>query len=324
MMMQFYALLCVSVFAVVSLEGCVAAVNPSKPIEIKVVDEDGHPVESVTVTYIFNGVTVNDNVHKRAKTNQEGIVEESGPSYFGAYIQITKDGYYKSTIDRVRDDRDAEKWSLEVVLREIRSPVAMFAKKVRSYVPAENVRVGYDLTMGDWISPYGNGTVSHMYFTYSGTFEDYSSYEGQLQLSFSNAGDGLIEIVDPYRELSSLKLPHEAPSRGYRETKYWTMKASKQQSADIDSYNGELSYYFRVNTTLDEKGNVISANYGKIYGDIRFQLIPETQANGRGPGYVSFTYYFNPTPNDRNVEFDPTKNLLTEEVKRADWRVTEP
>ena len=24
-----------------------------------------------------------------------------------------------------------------------------------------------------------------------------------------------------------------------------------------------------------------------------------------------FTYYLNPTPNDRNMEFDPTRNLLT-------------
>jgi hypothetical protein len=25
---------------------------------------------------------------------------------------------------------------------------------------------------------------------------------------------------------------------------------------------------------------------------------------------VSFTYYFNPTPNDRNIEFDPEQNLF--------------
>jgi hypothetical protein len=54
------------------------------------------------------------------------------------------------------------------------------------------------------------------------------------------------------------------------------------------------NYYFRVRTKLDENGNVVSARYGKIYGD-----------------FMQFSYYLNPTPNDRNVEFDPKQNLIT-------------
>ena len=46
-------------------------------------------------------------------------------------------------------------------------------------------------------------------------------------------------------------------------------------------------------TKLDEHGNIISAQYGKIYGD-----------------FLSFTYYLNPTSNDRSIEFDPDKNLF--------------
>ena len=33
---------------------------------------------------------------------------------------------------------------------------------------------------------------------------------------------------------------------------------------------------------------------------------------------MHFRYYLNPTPNDRNVEFDPSKNLLPSE------RVSQP
>ena len=44
---------------------------------------------------------------------------------------------------------------------------------------------------------------------------------------------------------------------------------------------------------MDKDGNVKSALYGKIYG-----------------GFMQFRYYLNPTPNDRNVEFDPKQNLL--------------
>jgi hypothetical protein len=45
---------------------------------------------------------------------------------------------------------------------------------------------------------------------------------------------------------------------------------------------------------VDATGKIISANYGKIYGD-----------------FMNFSYYLNPTPNDRNVEFDPKRNLFT-------------
>jgi hypothetical protein len=50
---------------------------------------------------------------------------------------------------------------------------------------------------------------------------------------------------------------------------------------------------------------VESALYGKIQGDMRFLV--GTKAPRAG---IGFTYYLNPTPNDRNVEFDPSQNLL--------------
>jgi hypothetical protein len=48
-----------------------------------------------------------------------------------------------------------------------------------------------------------------------------------------------------------------------------------------------------VRTVKDHAGNIVSARYGKIYGD-----------------FMQFSYYLNPTPNDRNIEFDPKQNLL--------------
>ncbi len=48
-----------------------------------------------------------------------------------------------------------------------------------------------------------------------------------------------------------------------------------------------------MRSALDQQGNVVSAHYGKIYGD-----------------FMQFTYYLNPTPNDRNIEYDPKQNLL--------------
>ena len=48
---------------------------------------------------------------------------------------------------------------------------------------------------------------------------------------------------------------------------------------------------FRTRVVKDEKGNIVSANYGEIYGAIRTVGFFGAKA-----------IYFNPTPNDTNLE----------------------
>ena len=79
-----------------------------------------------------------------------------------------------------------------------------------------------------------------------------------------------------------MRSAHEAPADGYQ-----------REVSQTETTNPNRNFYFRVRTKLDENGNVVSARYGKIYGDL-----------------AQFTYYFNPTPNSRNIEFDPKQNLL--------------
>ena len=67
----------------------------------------------------------------------------------------------------------------------------------------------------------------------------------------------------------------------------------------------DRNYFVRVRTVLDQQGKIVSALYGKIDGDIRFSPIRSKTCS------LMFTYYLNPTPNDRNMEFDPKRNLLT-------------
>ena len=61
----------------------------------------------------------------------------------------------------------------------------------------------------------------------------------------------------------------------------------------------------RVRTSLDPDGRVAQANYVKLYGD-----------------FPKFTYYFNPQSNDRNIEFDPKRNLFTK--LKTEEQVTAP
>jgi hypothetical protein len=70
-----------------------------------------------------------------------------------------------------------------------------------------------------------------------------------------------------------------------------------------------MNYFFRVRTVRDQSGKIISAHYGKIYGDFFF---------GCSASYIDYTYYLNPTPNDRNVEFKPGSNLFTDLIGTQD------
>ena len=76
-------------------------------------------------------------------------------------------------------------------------------------------------------------------------------------------------------------------------------------------YRDDQNYFFRVRTVKKDK-KIISAHYGKIDRDIEFW----------GNEKLRFTYYLNPTPLDRNMEFDPKRNLL-KGLKGAEF-VTNP
>jgi hypothetical protein len=63
----------------------------------------------------------------------------------------------------------------------------------------------------------------------------------------------------------------------------------------------DTGFFLRTRVKRDQKGQIISANYSKFIG--RMNVMANT-------GWIEFFYYFNPTPNDRNLEFDPDKNLF--------------
>ncbi len=63
-------------------------------------------------------------------------------------------------------------------------------------------------------------------------------------------------------------------------------------------------YYFRIRSRYDERGKPVSFHYGKIYGDFKVGCWLR-----EGSCSVEFLYYLNPTPLDRNLEWDMRNNL---------------
>lgn len=170
----------------------------------------------------------------------------------------------------------------------------MYAKVVHGGPPVLNEVVGFDLMLGDWVAPYGRGGHKDILFKKSFSGTSNNDYNSKLVVSFPNPTDGIQEfgLSMPNNQGSYLRSPHEAPAEGYSPMLVRENSATPGKSAQFD-YDEKKNYFFRVRTVLDENGKIKSALYGKIYGD-----------------FMQFTYYLNPTPNDRNVEFDPKQNLL--------------
>lgn len=92
-----------------------------------------------------------------------------------------------------------------------------------------------------------------------------------------------------------MRMPHHAPKDGYQKNYQWQKTSGQQLTIDE-----KLGFFIKTRIKLDEHGNEISAHYAKFITDVQIDI----------RGRIKFTSYFNPTPNDTNLEFDLKKNLF--------------
>jgi hypothetical protein len=262
------------------------------------VDESGNPIAGAKASVGYYSHSQAASIGGLTDTN--GAFTASHDAYSGELgFSAEKTGYY---ITREGYDLgftyDSARWNPNpvLVLKEIIKPIPMYAKSLNTHVPDLDKPVGYDLMTGDWVGPYGKGINADILFT--GHFEKYTNGESDftLTVSFPNHGDGIQEFHAPALAqngpYSGLRSSQTAPEDGYEAQ--WVQTDNRGPGHPIEtSRNPNRNYYFRVRTKMDDGGRILSAHYGKIYGD-----------------FMQFKYYFNPTPNDRNVEFDPKQNLL--------------
>lgn len=235
-------------------------------------------------------------------------------------VKATERYYGDYTTIRFNDDVGVfyKPWnpSIELRLKAVRNPIPLFAKQLyKIQIPKEGEPVGFDLLHGDWVIPFGDGKVSDFVFKMSReAATEYISELGPpnrkrtfrtcgviLEVTGSNDGDGFLAYPASERDRRrGLRLPYEAPGTGYSEMVTKTA-FQKQDEAPYSDVNEDQNYFFRVRTIKDSSGNIVSALYGKIHGDFKFEC---------SHSEVTFIYYLNPTPNDRNVEFDGGNSLF--------------
>jgi len=283
---------------------------PISHLFIKVHDENGKPVEGANVQGGFSTLMRSyvPGPDVKAITDKEGEAEIYGPAYFSVYFDVIKNGYYKSGKKViVKQDKDQ---NVAIVLRQIINPIPMYAKHYTGYIPKSKVKIAFDFLKGDFVKPFGRGTNKDCYFYYDGFTKNFRSFEGELTISFPHKSDGIIGLVNDNGLFSAFKLPHTAPINGYIKAKqlnYKRIEKGKDSYYDININESEnFGYFLRIRSEVDSNGEVIKANYVKIAGDFKF----DPRSEGKGAAYIEMTYYLNPNINDRNMEFDTSKNLM--------------
>ena len=291
-------------------------------VTLRVVDTEGKevPDASVNLTFAFR----QKNKPLIGLTDSNGLFVAQGTLTDDIVYRVSKTGYYE-TFDRFFIEKAATRclengrgipWNhiLQVTLKEIRKPIPMFVKKFETKLPKYDVPLGFDFKVGDWVAPYGKGLISDMTLTYSETEREDTWCKYDFKVGFpSPSGGAYIQKKDSYSVLGSA---NETASEGYSPSHSFVYERTDSKIIQDVRVTSNDCLVFRSRTETDEQGVLQKANYGKIYGPFKF-------ADGREREVV-FTYYFNPTPNDRNLEFDGKNNLFNPKWNEPDSNIVQP
>ena len=300
---------------------CVAAVQqigwPLAKLTIHVIGEDGLPIAGAKVNIGFREKLSDQDALAVGETNALGTFTAEGYSDRRLLADVNKAGFYNSGApSTIFKDPILGKWQpwnpvVDVILRHIGQPVALHTKRVQVDVPVLDQPCSYDLERGDWVAPYGSGTHSDLTFKVRRDYKDWFNFIAEAQVTFAQPLDGLVRMKAPaYARNSVFGWERSAPGAGYvaPHSIRFIMRDPKLNQFPERTFDTtkdrEQGYFFRVRT-VEKNGQIVAANYGKITGDIGIEPRDSKTC------LITFTYYFNPTSLDRNLEWDTTKNLIT-------------
>jgi hypothetical protein len=291
---------------------------PVARINARVNDEQGMALSGAAVSLAFSEPRGGSSgAPKSGLTDAAGLFSSEGHTDGVVGTTCTKEGYYVGCIPvphftNVVNDR-WQPWdaTYTTVLRKIENPVNMYARRAVMKAPVVDKACGYDLKVGDWVSPWGKGLVADFVFTVTCEYTNSSHYNVTMKLSCSNPLDGIQAAELPKEYVCGLFVWHrQAPDTGYV-SHYEQERGIPKKRYQIPSApavrDGEdiekQKFYFRVRT-VEKDGKIVSALYGKLSQG--FDLWASNSTNVS----IRTCYYLNPTPLDRNMEFDLKKNLF--------------
>ena len=284
-------------------------------VRVFVHDPNGKPVEGASVNLALPRYGRNQSDQRDIQpTNPIGVAIVKGKAEQDYAIFAEKPGYYPTfgphrdlASAKSVDQYAARTQEVDIELRPILNPVAGIQREFDALlIPELNKPFGFDLEVGDWVTPYGRGNATDLIFQLDGYFKTPDDYSFKLRAVFSHDGDGLqaVTVASEPHHGSAFQLPYEAPLDGYEKVHVWERTHIGKERVMTGEWKGGTEFIFRIRTVLDPSGNVLRALYGHLGGNVDFRGKPEE-------GYrLSFYYWLNPEWT-RSLEADPKKTATS-------------
>ncbi len=288
---------------------------------LRVVDQDGLPVAGAKVWGGFQtGDGLNDFTPIDGVTDTNGVYVIEGKCTRGLRCRVTYDGYYKSVFE-LTDYGTSSKpvngtWqpygmNHTLVLNKIINPQPLVCHIYDSLkIPVYDEWIGFDLEKYDYVSPYGKGLEKDMLLRFTLKTTSREDYHKTMEVSFANNPFAGAYEMPRNTESEFQSVYHADTNATYRPSFFYSYNRTLEKGIDSSNRLQKDKYLiFRTRTKVDAEGRLVSAHYGKIYGD--WSIV------GVG-GMRMDEVAFNSIPNDTNLE-----DLHTAERSRISKRILE-
>ena len=289
--------------------GTVALVNAYRTgamsrVVYRVVDDQGTVVSNATAHIWYKSYgRPQDNADWEVNTDQDGQFVAEHRTNERLRVFVRKDGYYGardeiSYFDTERNSVSDGKWlpygiTKTLVLKRILNPTTMVSSAGLDYYkyPPLGSWTGFDLQKREWMPPWGAGDHPDMLIRFERQ-DTPNGYHRTMEVSFTNNPfAGVYQLkVDGSSEMNSVY--HADTNATYLSSLLFTVDRDVNGFHRRDLEEGQY-LVFRTRTRTNEMGRLVSAHYGKVYGNWRF---------GERGGMAIQKIEFNPTPNDTNLE----------------------
>jgi hypothetical protein len=159
-----------------SLTACASPYIPRAKVTFKVIDCEGKPIANEPLMLGFSPTDgYDDETDKDGYFTGEGRTESDYVFTVGHKSKKYYETRFKKTIAHWKTKPTDDKWkpwneTIEIVVKERKNPIPMYAVRLglsRLKIPQQNLWLGFDFEMFDWLPPHGNGKVAdvEIYFT---------------------------------------------------------------------------------------------------------------------------------------------------------------
>ena len=173
-------------------------------------------------------------------------------------------------------------------------------------------RSGLDFERGQWCAPYGTGEHKDVLVRFSGIVIDDFTWDTKTEISFTNVPyAGYYEMSkDGYSDMKSCYAASTNDTSYIDHTMTFVSRGARGISPNrqtTDKLSEDKYIVYRTRCVVDDKGKLVSAHFGKLMGEFNggFMALGFRCAYGDQCGI-----FFNPTPNDHNLEDMETINRL--------------